>query len=150
MARATTPKVTEQVFTFSSLIKQSGDLPNKQAARAGDPLTIAKAAILKALDEQKGYLSLVESGQTLPKSKKGTKTVSTWFTKTPEGYWTSIRYGQLSIPVNGQTGFLVGEAGELTAFYEAVKAASRGGELDEVISDMQATRSQALRKARSR
>ncbi len=131
-------------FSFMALVKKTGELPNKTIARTGDPLSIAKAAVMKALDEQKGYVTLSESGQALPRTKGGTKTVSTWFTKTQEGYWTSLRYGQLPIPIGEGTGLFIGTADELKAFYDAVKESIQAGQMDGVIGELQKKRSAAL------
>jgi len=136
-------------YSFMSLIKKSGDAPSKAGAKSADPFAVAKDAIVKALDEQKGYLSLVEGGKPLPKTKSGTKAVSTWFTKTDEGYWTGIRYGQLPIPIGESKSHLIGTADELTAFYDAVKEAIAKGEMDEPIRTLQEARSAAL-KGRTR
>lgn len=54
-------------YSFMSLIKKSGEAPAKAGARATDPLGVAKAAIVKALDEQGHYLNLVEEGRGLPR-----------------------------------------------------------------------------------
>jgi len=148
-ARAETPQEEAQVvqptFSFLKLIKKTGQLPSKVVSRSGDPLTIAKTAILKALDEQKGYLTLSEGGKPLPKAKGGKKTVSTWFTKAEDGYWTGIRYGQLSITINGGTGLFIGNAAELQTFYDAVKESIRAGEMDEVIGKLREARSASLK-----
>ena len=132
-------------FSFMKLVKKSGELPSKGSTRTGDPLAIAKTAILKALDQQKGYLSAFEKGDALPKTKGGKKGVSTCFTKTGEGYWTGIRYGQLPIPIGDAPGLLIGTAAELQAFYDAVKASIAGGEMDGVIGDLQKKRSASLK-----
>lgn len=148
MAKSVNKELPQQevpMFGFMNLIKQSGELPSKVAGRTGDPLTIAKTAILKSLDDQQRYLTMMENNQPLPKTAKGGKTVSTWFTKGPDGsYWTSIRYGQLPITINGMTGFQIGHGAELTAFYDAVRTSIKAGEMDKVIGDLQKGRSEKL------
>lgn len=143
--KAAEPEAPQMQYSFMSLIKKSGDPPAKAGGKATDPFAVAKDAIVKALDEQKGYLTLVEGGQPLPKTKGGTKVVSTWFTKTEEGYWTGIRYGQLPVRINDATGHFIGTADELTAFYNAVKEAITKGELDEPIRSLQEGRSAKLK-----
>ena len=143
--KAAEPEAPQMQYSFMSLIKKSGAPPAKVGGKATDPFAVAKDAIVKALDEQTRYLGLVESGQPLPKTKGGTNQVSTWFTSTPEGYWTGIRYGQLPIPLNGATGHFIGTADELTAFYAALKEAITKGELDEPIRTLQQSRSDALK-----
>jgi hypothetical protein len=40
---------------------------------------------------QEGYARQHLDGKPIP--KRGEKTVSTWFSKQNDGWWTSIRYG---------------------------------------------------------
>ena len=136
-------------YSFMSLIKKSGDAPAKAGAKSADPFATAKKAIIDALDEQTRYLDMVEGGKPLPKTKSGTKSVSTWFTKTDEGYWTGIRYGQLPILIGEAKSHFIGTAEELTAFYAAVKDAIAKGEMDEPIRSLQEGRSAKL-KGRTR
>jgi hypothetical protein len=86
----------------------------------------------------------------LPKAKGSEKTVSTWFSKQNDGWWTSIRYGQVSIPfgAGGETDLLIGDLKALLGFYGAVKQAIEAGELDGPVGKLQAAKSEALRKGK--
>lgn len=82
---------------------------------------------------QKNYLCKQASNIELPKTKSGSKTVSTWFRLTNEGYWTNIRWGMRSLKLGNNRAWLFQTASELNAFYDAVATAIEAGELDKVI-----------------
>lgn len=136
------------MFSFSSLFTKTGAPPIK-AVNGGDPLDRAKGAILKAIDEQKSYLNLTVANQPLPKTKGGKKLVSTWFTKAADGYWLVVRYGQLTLPIADGAMF-VETAEKLRELLEAIKNSVRSGELDDIIGNMQRTRSAALSKGKKK
>lgn len=137
-----------QMFSFMSLVQKTGKLQKTSRSRTIDPLTAAKAKIIAALDQQEGFVRDLLDNKPLPKGKSGEKTVSTWFSKQNDGWWTSIRYGQVSIPmVDGQADMLIGDLKALQGFYAAVKQAIGQGELDGPIGKLQAEKSAALKKA---
>ena len=139
------PVTKATAFSFLTLVKVTGKLAKTGRSRTVDPLTEAKSKILAALGVQEGYARLLNDGQPLPKN--GEKTVSTWFSKQNDGWWTSIRYGQISIPIDGdKTDMLIGELSDVMNFYAAVKIAIGKGELDAQILALQQTRSAALTK----
>jgi hypothetical protein len=126
--------------------KKVGAPPKYAGSKKGDPLTAAKTKVIDALKMQKGYVQLAIEGKPLPKTDAG-REASTWFYREIDGsYWTTLRYGQLSIPLEGtSTAVQVGALAELPAFYDAVAQAIEKGELDELIMVLQRTRSAALK-----
>jgi len=126
--------------------KKVGAPPKFAGSKKGDPLTAAKAKVIDALKVQKEYVQLTIEGKPLPKTDGGRGT-STWFYREIDGsYWTTLRYGQLSIPLEGtNTAVQVGPLADLPAFYDAALAAIQKGELDEPIMVLQRTRSAALK-----
>lgn len=130
-----------------SLVKKTGTLAKTSRSRTIDPLTAAKSKVLAAIDTQEQLVRDLIDGQPLPKSGKGEKTVSTWFGKQNDGWWTSIRYGQVSIPIGerGETDMLIGDLNGLLGFYGALKIAIVAGELDGPIGKLQAEKSAALK-----
>ena len=126
--------------------KKVGAPPKYAGSKKGDPLTAAKTKVIDALKMQKGYVQLAIEGKPLPKTEAG-REASTWFYREIDGsYWTTLRYGQLSIPLEGtSTAVQVGPLAELPAFYDAVAQAIEKGELDELIMVLQRTRSAALK-----
>lgn len=143
--------VTQPAYSFLSLVKKTGTLPKSSRSRTVDPLTEAKSKILAAIAVQEEYARLHSDGQPLPKAKGGDKTVSTWFSKQNDGWWTSIRYGQISIPIGekGETDMLIGDdLKDVMNFYAAVKIAIGKGELDAQVGKLQADRSAALTKGK--
>lgn len=125
--------------------------PTKVQGGRKDPLGSAKEGIIKAVEQQKDYAALTKREQPLPKAK-GNRSVSTWFQKQADGWVTTVRYGQLSIPLDekGTTGVLVGATlDDLGPFYDAVIDSIRKGELDTIIAEMQKKRSESL-KGRTR
>ena len=79
--------------------KKVGAPPKYAGSKKGDPLTAAKAKVIDALKVQKGYAQLVSEGKPVPKTDGG-REASTWFYREIDGtYWTTLRYGQLSIPL---------------------------------------------------
>jgi hypothetical protein len=134
--------------SFMQLVKKTGKLAKTGRSRTVDPLTEAKSKILAALGVQEGYARLLNDGQPLPKNEE--KTISTWFSKQDDGWWTSIRYGQISIPIDGdKTDMLIGDIKDVMNFYGAVKIAIGKGELDGPIGKLQAERSAALTKGKT-
>jgi hypothetical protein len=128
------------------LVKEVIELPKSSRSKTVDPLTAAKAKILKAIDVQKGYVALVKEGKPLPKSTGGSKTVGTWFSSQTKGWYVSLRYGQASIPiVDGKADMLVGTLDNVLAFFSAAAEAIQKGELDAAIGKLQAERSAALK-----
>ena len=142
---------TQPAFSFLSLVKKTGTLPKSSRSRTVDPLTEAKSKILAAIGVQEEYARLHSDGQPLPKAKGGDKTVSTWFSKQNDGWWTSIRYGQISIPIGekGEIDMLIGELKDVMNFYAAVKIAIGKGELDAQILALQQARSKALKDGKA-
>jgi hypothetical protein len=128
--------------------KKVGTPPKYAGSKKGDPLTAAKAKVIEGLKIQKGYVQRVLENQPLPKTDGG-REASTWFYREIDGtYWTTLRYGQLSIPLEGtNTAVQVGPLAELPAFYDAAAQAVQKGEMDEPIMKLQQARSAALRKA---
>jgi hypothetical protein len=123
------------------------DAPPKYASsKKGDPLTAAKTKVIEALKVEKEYAQLTIEGKPLPKTDAG-REGSTWFYREIDGtYWTTLRYGQLSIPLEGtNTAVQVGPLAELPAFYGAAAQAIQKGELDEPIMTLQRARLAALK-----
>jgi hypothetical protein len=120
--------------------------PKYAGSKKGDPLTVAKAKVVEGLKTQRGYVQVVIEGKPLPKTDGG-RDASTWFYREIDGtYWTTLRYGQLSIPLEGAaTAVQVGALAELPAFYDAAAQAIQRGELDEPIMKLQQARSTALK-----
>jgi hypothetical protein len=117
-------------YSFLKLAERSAArIPGKAPVRTGDLVTDAKAAILFMLEKQRGYVDDKE----LPKTKSGDRTVSTWFTKTPSGYWTNIRWGQRSLALENETCWFFSTTEKLKDFYDSVEAGIKAGELNEVI-----------------
>jgi hypothetical protein len=134
--------------SFMQLVKKTGKLAKTGRSRIVDPLTEAKSKILAALGVQEGYARLLNDGQPLP--KKGDKTVSTWFSKQNDGWWTQLRYGNSSIAiVDGHADMLIGDIKDVMNFYAAVKIAIGKGELDAQIGKLQAERSATLTKGKT-
>lgn len=137
----------EPQFSFLSLAQAAAaDIPTKGTGRTGDKVKDAKTAILAMLPKQKGYLDNHVEGREQPKTEAkplkgasngqmagGKKTVSTWFTPTEDGYWTNIRWGQRSLKLGENKAWFFSDGPALHAFYDAVEAAIRAGELDKVI-----------------
>jgi len=97
-------------------------------SRTADLLTEAESKILAALGVQEGYACLPSDGEPLPSN--GEKTVATSFSKQNDGWWSSVRYGQISIPIDGEkTDMLIGELKDVMNFYAAVKMAIGTGAL---------------------
>jgi hypothetical protein len=135
-------------FSFLSLVKKTGTLPKTSRSRTIDALTAAKGKVLGAIDTQEQFVRDVMDGKALPKGKSGDKTVSTWFSKQNDGWWTSIRYGQAPIPIGekGETDMLISDKlADVLTFYGAVKIAIGKGELDAQIGKLQAEKSAALK-----
>src|ERR1017187_7057997 len=81
--------------------KKVGAPPKYAGSKKGDPLTAAKTKVIDALKVQRQYVLLTIEGNPLPKTDGG-REASTWFYKEIDGtYWTTLRYGQLSIPLEG-------------------------------------------------
>lgn len=141
------PTPSQHKFSFMGMVKRSGLLPKSGRSRTIDPLTLAKQKVIAALDTQEGFVRDLMDNKALPKAKGGEKTVSTWFSKQNDGWWTSIRYGQISIPLGekGETDLLIGELKDVLSFYGAVKIAIGKGELDAQIGKLQSERSASLR-----
>jgi hypothetical protein len=125
--------------------KKVGAPPKYAGSKKGDPLTAAKTKVIEALKVQKEYAQLTIEGKPLPKTDAG-REASSWFYREIDGtYWTTLRYGQLSIPLEGtNTAVQVGALAELPAFYDAAAQAITKGELDEPIMILQRARSAAL------
>jgi hypothetical protein len=130
-----------------ALVKKSGTLAKSSRSKRIDPLTLAKSKVLDALKVQKGYVDLVIADKPLP--KKGEREASTWFKKENDGWWSTIRYGQLPILIDGHPDLFIGKLEDMTAFYDAVATAISAGELDTQIRKLQSERSAALRGART-
>lgn len=121
------PEAKQLPFSFLTLVKKTGTLPKTSRSRTVDALTAAKG-------------------------KGGDKTVSTWFSKQNDGWWTSIRYGQASIPIGekGETDMLISDKlTDVLTFYGAVKIAIDKGELDAQIGKLQAEKSAALKNGKA-
>jgi hypothetical protein len=125
-----------------SLVQKTGTLAKSSRSKRIDPLTLAKSKVLDALKVQKTYVALVAADKPLP--KRGDREASTWFKKENDGWWTSIRYGQVPIPIDGQPDLLIGKLDDVATFYDAVAQAISKGELDSQIADLQTKRSAAL------
>jgi hypothetical protein len=123
-----------------------GAPPKYAGSKKGDPLAAANTKVIDALKVQKAYAQLTIEGKPLPKTDAG-REGSTWFYREIDGaYWTTLRYGQLSIPLEGtNTAVQVGPLAELPAFYDAATQAITKGELDEPIMTLQRARSAALK-----
>lgn len=123
-------------------------VPMKNAgAKKGDPVTLAKGKIIEGITTQKHYASLTHDSKALPTGKDGKRTASTWFHKQGDGWVTTIRYGQLPLPLDdkGTTGVMVGASvADLPPFYDAVIESIRKGELDTIIGDLRTKRSASL------
>lgn len=131
------------------LVKSVEKLAKTSRSKTVDPLSAAKAKILKAIEVQKGYVALVKDGKPLPKSNGGKKTVGAWFSKQSTGWFTSIRYGQASIPIVGdKADMLIGELADVAKFYDAVAEAIGKGELDKQIAALQTAKSAALKNGK--
>jgi hypothetical protein len=142
---APAPEPKQLPFTFMALVKKTGSLPKSSRSRTIDPLTAAKTKIINALSVQEGFVQELIDGTPLPKRDGGAKTVNTWFSKQSDGWWTSIRYGQVAIPIDGtSTDMLIGELKDVLLFYGAVKIAMGKGELDGPIGELQTKKSAAL------
>jgi hypothetical protein len=122
------------MLSFMKLVQTTGKLAQSSQNKRIDPLTLAKNKVLDALKVQKGFVAPVAENKPLPKNEAG-REASTWFSKQADGWWTSIRYGQLSIPIaDGQADMLIGpKLEQVAAFYDAVAAAIANGELDGAI-----------------
>jgi hypothetical protein len=134
-------------MAFSFLKGKKLVVPTKTPSGRGDPVALAKEGIIKAATQQKALVGHTQRKEKLPQSKGG-RAVSTWFNYQHDGWVTTIRYGQLSIPLDdkGTTGVLVGpNIEDLTSFYDAVIESIRKGELDTVIGDLQKKRSASLK-----
>lgn len=141
------PEEKQYTFSFLALVQKTGKLAKTSRSRTLDPLTMAKQKVIAALDVQEGFVRALIDNKALPKAKNGEKTVSTWFSKQNDGWWTSIRYGQLSVPIGtkGENDMLISDKLEdVLSFYGAVKIAIGKGELDVPIGKLQAERSAAL------
>lgn len=137
----------QPAFSFMSMVKKSAELPKTSRSKLTDPLSVAKEKVIAALKVQIDYAQMVLVDQPLPtKTVDGKpRTVSTWFSKQDDGWWTSIRYGQQAIKINGQPDHLIGKLGDVHRFYDAVIEAVEKGELDAQIGTLQAEKSAALR-----
>ena len=124
--------------------RQLGKRPKNASSRA-DPISAAKAKILEAIDTQRDYAKLLIDGKPLP-TREGGRSHTTWFYRESDDvWWTSIRYGQVSIPLDGESDAVqVGKLEELPAFYNTVIQAIEKGELDEQIAKLQQMRSAAI------
>jgi hypothetical protein len=143
------PQPTQPAFSFMGMVKSVEKLAKSSRSKTVDPLSAAKAKILKAIEVQKGYVALVKDGKPLPKSSSGEKTVSAWFSKQSQGWYASIRYGQASIPIVGdKADMLIGELADVAKFYDAVAVAISKGELDAPIADLQTKKSEKLKGAK--
>ncbi|MSP01797.1 MAG: hypothetical protein EXR07_12225 [Acetobacteraceae bacterium] len=141
------PQPTATKLSFMGMVKKTGTLPKNAGGKKVDPLTLAKTKIVEALKLQKGYVTLVAEDKPLPKNQ-ASREASTWFCRQLDGWWTTVRYGQISIPMTdkGETAMLIGDKLEdVAAFYDAVITAITKGELDTQIGKLQADRSAALR-----
>ena len=120
--------------------------PKMIGGKKGDPMVAAKAKIVAGIENQKNFVNLTASGQSLPRGKGG-RMMSTWFYREMDGsYWTTLRYGQIAIPLDGEkTAVSIGKIEEMPAFYDAVTASIHKGELDPIISDLQKKRSESLK-----
>ena len=133
-------------LSFLKIVKKTGQLPKSSRSKRIDPLTLAKQKVLDALKVQKGFVALVADNKPMPKNDAG-REASTWFSKQLDGWWTSIRYGQLSIPIGekGETDMFIGpKLEDVATFYDAVAVAITAGELDAQIGKLQEARSAAL------
>ena len=144
----TAPEPSQLPFSFMAMVQKTGKLAKTSRSRTIDPLTAAKNKIIAAVGQQEAFVADLIDNKPLPKSKSGEKTVSTWFSKQNDGWWTSIRYGQVSLPLgpNDETDLLIGDLKSLLGFYGAVKIAIGKGELDGPIGKLQAEKSAALKK----
>lgn len=94
------PKATQQsVFSFITGTMKVGRVAKSSRSKTVDPLTVAKDKVVKGIESQKALVKLVVEGKPLPKTKGGDKSVSTWWSKQSDGYWTHLAYGQLPIPI---------------------------------------------------
>ena len=135
----------QPALSFMKLVQKTGKLAKSGRNKRIDPLTLAKNKVLAALKAQKGFVALVADNKPLPKNEAG-REAGTWFSKQTDGWWTSVRYGQLSIPIaDGQADMLIGpKLEDVTTFYDAVAEAIGKGELDGPIAKLQGERSAAL------
>ena len=124
--------------------RQLGKRPKNASSRA-DPISAAKAKILEAIDTQRDYAKLLIDGIPLP-TREGDRSHTTWvYRESRDVWWTSARYGQVSIPLDGESDAVqVGKLEELPAFYNTVIQAIEKGELDEQIAKLQQMRSAAI------
>jgi hypothetical protein len=132
----------QPAFSFMGMVKKTAELPKSSRSKRIDPLTLAKQKIIEALKTQRSYVALVVEDKPLP--KKGERETSTWFSKQTDGWWTSIRYGQQSIKIDGNPDFFIGKLEDVAAFYDAVTKAIEAGELDAQIGKLQTERSAKL------
>ncbi len=127
--------------------RKTAPLTKTTGTKKGNPLDIAKGKVLEAIGVQKGYAQLTIDGKPIPKAEGKTRSTSTWFYQNMDGWWTTLRYGQLPIPLNEKNDFaiFVGEkADDLVPFYDAVIAAVQKGEMDAPIRTLQEARSKSL------
>jgi hypothetical protein len=132
------------MFSFLSLAEKSASGKPKKANGKSDPLQTAKDAVANAIEDQKKYLALIGEGKPLPKTKSGTKTVSPWFWSADDGYWTTLRYGQLTIDLGTENQWWFSSIEKLHAFYDAVKEGILTGQMNAVIGELQKKRSASL------
>ncbi len=132
-------------MTLSFLEGRTLTTPPKHAKAFTNPLTEAKAKVVKALQVQRGNAQMLLDGQSLP-ATDGKKSVSTWFYQEMDGsFGTVIRYGQVAIPLDDtHTSVLIGTLPELMTFYDEVATAIGKGEMDSQIRTLHQSRSAAL------
>jgi hypothetical protein len=120
-------------------------LPPKISTKSGVDV---RQMMLNAIEEQKKNVQVTEiEGKPLPKTtfknkagKERTREAALWYSKTPEGYATTVRYGQVPLYKMKQGDkevpayFPAGKTPkDLLAFYDKLADSVRKGELDERI-----------------
>jgi hypothetical protein len=120
--------------------------PKTSGTQKGDPMVLAKNKIIGGVQIQKQFVELTLKGEPIPKGDGG-RSLSTWFYKEIDGtIWTTLRYGQISMPLDGEkTSVSVGRLEDVPAFYDSVIKAIEKGELDSIIADLQKRRSDSLK-----
>ena len=120
--------------------------PKSFGAKKGDPILLAKEKIMAGIESQKKFVDMTINNQALPRGEGGRST-STWFYREVDGsYWTTLRYGQIPMPLDGEkTAVSIGMIVDIPQFYDSVIGAVRKGELDGIIADLQKKRTESLK-----
>ncbi len=117
-----------------------------------DPLTVAKGKIKSAIDLQLRSIAAETTGTVFAPVEGAKRPFGKWYFQDAGVYYTTIRYGQLPIPLDGEkiTVRVGKKLNDVSKFLNAVSAAVEAGEMDTAIEALRVKRSADLKGSKAK